>query len=58
MYIYIFFFFFFFFFFINNIFICSKDTNMDWTTGLRPISSPLLGTLHKNKFTTNTHSQY
>ena len=31
---------------------------MDWTTGLRPISNPLLGTLHKNKFTTNTHNQY
>ena len=28
---------------------------MDWTTGLRPISSPLLCTLHKNKFTTNTY---
>ena len=25
---------------------------MDWTT------SPLLGALHKNKFTTNTYNQY
>ena len=31
---------------------------MDWTTGLRPIPSPLLGTLHKNEFTTNTYIQH
>ena len=31
---------------------------MDWTTGLRPSSSPLVGTLHTNKFTTNTYIQY
>ena len=30
---------------------------MDWTTGLGPISSPLLGTFHKY-LTTNTYIQY
>ena len=30
---------------------------MDWTTGLRPISSPLLGTIHKY-LTTDIYIQY